>query len=141
MDGSDDSPAAGITLFGGGMSERTLANVAKAEEMVEAGRKSEAQAAIQAALQSLDGVPKSEPGARQVRQKLDDLSDRCEKLNTPERTLNTDDDAIAGSAEGLGERIPGAVAKTIKGTHLGAVMDPAFATSIVHFVTGVAVAS
>jgi pimeloyl-ACP methyl ester carboxylesterase len=65
---------------------------------------------------------------------------RLDAFTVPTMVIVGDDDAIAGSAEGLAERIPGAVAKTIKGTHLGAVMDPAFATSIVDFVTGVAVA-
>lgn len=62
--------------------ERTLASVAKAEELVDAGKKSEAEAAIQAALLSLDGVPKSEAGAKQVRATLDDLKERCDAIGT-----------------------------------------------------------
>ncbi len=73
--------------------ERTLASVAKAEEMVQSGKKAEAQAAIQAALLSLDGVPNSEPGAKEVRRKLDDLRDRCEKMSAPESQPKTDDGA------------------------------------------------
>ena len=66
---------------------------------------------------------------------------RLDALTVPTLVLVGDDDALAGSAQGLADRIPGAVAKTIKGTHLGAVLDPEFARSIVDFVTGVAVAT
>jgi len=78
--------------------ERTLASVAKAEEMVQSGKKTEAQAAIQAALLSLDGVPKSEPGAKEVRKKLDDLRDRCDKMGASEAQPKTDDGAEAGAS-------------------------------------------
>src|SRR6185312_5692003 len=64
--------------------ERTLASVAKAEELVQSGRKSEAEAAIQAARLSLESVPKSESGVKQVREKLDDLDRRCEALGARE---------------------------------------------------------
>jgi len=73
--------------------ERTLASVAKAEDMVQAGKKAEAQSAIQAALLSLDGVPKSDPGVKEVRRKLDDLRDRCDRLATTDSPLKTDDGA------------------------------------------------
>ena len=65
---------------------------------------------------------------------------RLDDFTVPTLVLVGDDDAIAGSAEGLAARIPGAIARTIKGTHLGAVLDPEFARSIVDFVTGVPVA-
>ena len=61
-------------------------------------------------------------------------------FQVPTLVIVGDDDTLAGSAQLLADRIPGAVAKTITGTHLGAVMDPEFARSIVDFVTGVAVA-
>jgi pimeloyl-ACP methyl ester carboxylesterase len=66
---------------------------------------------------------------------------RLDEFRVPTLVLVGDDDTIAGPAEGLAERIAGAVAKTIKGTHLGAVVDPEFARSIVDFVTGVVVAT
>ena len=49
-----------------------------------------------------------------------------------------DRDDLAGSAEGLADRIPGAIRACVKGTHLGAVLDPAFAAEVVGFVTDVA---
>ncbi len=79
--------------------ERTLANVAKAEDLVDAGKKDEAESAIQAALLSLDGVPRSEPGVKQVRDKLDDLRDRCDRMSSSTDPLRTDDGADgAGTA-------------------------------------------
>jgi len=75
--------------------ERTLACVEKAEEMVEAGKKAEAESAIQAALLSLDGVPKSEPDVKQVREKLGDLKDRCEKLGSSSDASAPEDAADA----------------------------------------------
>ena len=79
--------------------ERTLANVAKAEDLVDAGKKEEAQSAIQAALLSLDGVPRDEPGVKQVREKLDDLRERCDRMSGSSDPLRTDDGADgAGSA-------------------------------------------
>ena len=46
-----------------------------------------------------------------------------------------DNDTLAGSPEALADRIPGAIARTVKGSHLGAVADPAFRAAIVEFVT------
>lgn len=70
-----------------------------------------------------------------------DARTRLDDFRVPTLVLVGDDDAIAGPAQGLADRIPGAIAKTISGTHLGAVVDPEFARSIVDFVTGVPVAS
>lgn len=72
--------------------ERTLASVAKADELVQAGKKSEAEAAIQAALLSLDGAPKDDAGVKKVREKLDDLRERCDALDSGD-ALQTDDGA------------------------------------------------
>jgi len=72
--------------------ERTLASVAKAEELVQSGKKSEAEAAIQAARLSLESVPHGETGAKQVREKLDDLAKRCDALDSKD---SKDDDAVA----------------------------------------------
>lgn len=66
---------------------------------------------------------------------------RLEEFRVPTLVIVGDDDVLAGPAQGLADRIPGAIAKTITGTHLGAVADPEFTRSIVDFVTGVAVAS
>ncbi len=79
--------------------ERTLASVAKAEDMVQAGKKAEAQSAIQAALLSLDGVPKSDPGVKEVRRKLDDLRDRCDRLAARDAPPKTDDGADGAGTE------------------------------------------
>ena len=64
---------------------------------------------------------------------------RLADFRVPTLVIVGDDDAIAGPPQGLADRIPGAVAKSIKGTHLGAVLDPDFAGSIVDFVSGVSV--
>jgi pimeloyl-ACP methyl ester carboxylesterase len=66
---------------------------------------------------------------------------RLADFRVPTLVIAGDDDTLAGSAHLLADRIPGAVAKTITGTHLGAVMDPEFTRSIVEFVTGAAVVS
>ncbi len=79
--------------------ERTLASVAKAEDMVQAGKKADAQSAIQAALLSLDGVPKSDPGVKEVRRKLDDLRDRCDRMSAADAPLKTDDGADGAGTE------------------------------------------
>jgi len=77
--------------------ERTAANAAKAEDLLQAGRTSEAQAAIQAALLGLDGAPNSQPEVKALREKLADLRERCEK--TSSAALQTDDGADgAGTA-------------------------------------------
>ena len=62
---------------------------------------------------------------------------RLDAINVPTMVIVGDRDDLAGSAQGLADRIPGAIARVVKGTHLGAVLDPAFATEIVGFVTGV----
>jgi membrane-bound lytic murein transglycosylase D len=79
--------------------ERTLASVAKAEDLVDTGEKDEAESAIQAALLSLDGVPSSEAGVKQARQKLDDLRERCDRMSSSSGALRTEDGADgAGTA-------------------------------------------
>jgi pimeloyl-ACP methyl ester carboxylesterase len=66
---------------------------------------------------------------------------RLDDFRVPTLVIVGDADTLAGSAQLLADRIPGAVAKTITGTHLGAVTDPEFARSIADFVTGVGVTS
>src|SRR5207237_10204746 len=83
-----------------GALERTLASVSKAEDLVQAGRKSEAEAAIQAAMLSLDGVPKDEARASRAREKLDDLRKRCDALG-PVDALATDDGADGAGSPAL----------------------------------------
>jgi hypothetical protein len=48
--------------------------------------------------------------------------------------LAGDADQLAGSAESLARRIPGATSRTLQGNHLSAVRDPQFIESIVTFV-------
>ena len=55
----------------------------------------------------------------------------------PTMVIVGDRDDLAGSPQVLADRIPGAIARTVKGTHLGAVADPAFPAAIVEFVTSV----
>lgn len=62
---------------------------------------------------------------------------RLDAISVPTLVIAGDRDDLAGSPHALAERIPGAVARVIKGTHLGAVGDPAFPAAIVEFVTGV----
>ena len=62
---------------------------------------------------------------------------RLGDFNVPTLVIVGDDDTLAGSAQELADRIPGAIAHVVKGSHLGAVADPAFASTIVEFVTGV----
>ena len=83
-----------------GTLERTLASVAKAEDLVDAGKKSEADAAIQAALLGLDGVPKDDPGAVKARQAIEDLRKRCDALNGDD-ALATDDGADGAGSPAL----------------------------------------
>jgi pimeloyl-ACP methyl ester carboxylesterase len=66
---------------------------------------------------------------------------RLADFRVPTLVIVGDGDTLAGSAQLLADRIPGAVAKTISGTHLGAVLEPEFTRAIVDFVTGAAVAS
>jgi pimeloyl-ACP methyl ester carboxylesterase len=63
---------------------------------------------------------------------------RLDAINVPTLVIAGDRDDLAGSPQELADRIPGAIARVIKGTHLGAVADPAFPASIVEFVTTVA---
>jgi pimeloyl-ACP methyl ester carboxylesterase len=66
---------------------------------------------------------------------------RVDAFTVPTLVIVGDDDALAGSAQELADRIPGAIARTVKGSHLGAVADPEFARAVVDFVSGVPVAS
>lgn len=71
--------------------ERTLASVAKADELVQSGKKSDAEAAIQAARLSLETVPRGEDGVKQVRDKLDDLARRCDAIDSRDKGKASDD--------------------------------------------------
>jgi len=71
--------------------ERTLANVAKAEELMDAGKPSEALPAIQAALLGLDGLPDTQPGVKELREKLGDLKEQCDRMSAS--VLETDEGA------------------------------------------------
>jgi pimeloyl-ACP methyl ester carboxylesterase len=64
---------------------------------------------------------------------------RLDAINVPTMVIAGDRDELAGSPQALADRIPGAIARVIKGTHLGAVADPAFPAAIVEFVTSEAV--
>ena len=55
----------------------------------------------------------------------------------PTLVIVGDGDSLAGPPQVLAERIPGAIARVVKGSHLGAVADPAFGVTVVEFVTGV----
>ena len=80
--------------------ERTLASVAKADELVQSGKKSEAEAAIQAARLSLETVPRGEDGVKQVREKLDDLAKRCDAIGSSDKEKASDDaDEGAGPSQ------------------------------------------
>jgi len=60
---------------------------------------------------------------------------RLEAITVPTMVIAGDRDDLAGSPQALADRIPGAIARVITGTHLGAVADPAFPAAIVQFVT------
>jgi pimeloyl-ACP methyl ester carboxylesterase len=60
---------------------------------------------------------------------------RLDEIKVPTMVIVGDKDTLAGSPEALADRIPGAIARTVKGSHLGAVADPAFRRAIVEFVT------
>ncbi|MGO9877315.1 MAG: alpha/beta fold hydrolase [Acidimicrobiia bacterium] len=62
---------------------------------------------------------------------------RLDRINVPTMVIAGDKDDLAGSPQDLADRIPGATARLIKGTHLGAVADPAFPAAIVEFVTNI----
>jgi pimeloyl-ACP methyl ester carboxylesterase len=56
-----------------------------------------------------------------------------EEIAVPTLVIVGDRDTLAGDPQELANRIPGAIAKVIKGDHLNAVFDPAFRNSIVDF--------
>jgi pimeloyl-ACP methyl ester carboxylesterase len=58
-------------------------------------------------------------------------------ITVPTLVLTGDADTLVGPPAALAERIPGATFTVIRGDHLSAVSDPAFARSIVEFVHGV----
>jgi pimeloyl-ACP methyl ester carboxylesterase len=62
---------------------------------------------------------------------------RLDAITVPTMVIAGDEDVLVGSPQELANRIPGAVARVVKGTHLGAVADPAFTAAIVEFVTSV----
>jgi pimeloyl-ACP methyl ester carboxylesterase len=62
---------------------------------------------------------------------------RLDEINVPTLVIVGDRDNLAGPPQGLADRIPGATARVVKGTHLGAVADPAFPAAIVDFLTAV----
>jgi pimeloyl-ACP methyl ester carboxylesterase len=59
-------------------------------------------------------------------------------ISVPTLILAGDADQLAGSAEALAQRIPGAISRTLDGNHLSVVRDPQFSQSIVTFVTSMA---
>lgn len=62
---------------------------------------------------------------------------RLDAINVPTLVIVGDQDTLAGPPQGLADRIPNAVARVVKGSHLGAVADPAFRAAVVDFVTSV----
>jgi pimeloyl-ACP methyl ester carboxylesterase len=56
-----------------------------------------------------------------------------EAIAVPTLVIVGDGDTLAGDPHELASKIPGAIAKVIKGDHLNAVFDPAFRNSIVDF--------
>jgi pimeloyl-ACP methyl ester carboxylesterase len=56
-----------------------------------------------------------------------------ENIGVPTLVIVGDGDTLAGDPQELAHKIPGAIAKLIKGDHLTAVFDPAFRNSIVDF--------
>jgi pimeloyl-ACP methyl ester carboxylesterase len=56
-----------------------------------------------------------------------------ENIAVPTLVIVGDGDTLAGDPQELANKIPGAIAKLIKGDHLTAVFDPAFRNSIVDF--------
>lgn len=61
------------------------------------------------------------------------------RIAVPTLVLTGDKDVLVGTPQSLAEFIPGALAKVISGDHLGAVNDPAFAVSIVEFISSASV--
>jgi pimeloyl-ACP methyl ester carboxylesterase len=60
---------------------------------------------------------------------------RLAAISVPTLVIVGDGDTLAGSAQDLADRIPGAVARVVHGDHLGAVGDPAFRAAVVEFVS------
>jgi pimeloyl-ACP methyl ester carboxylesterase len=60
---------------------------------------------------------------------MDDL----EAINVPVLVLGSDNDPLAGDVQALADKIPGAKAATVGGTHLNVVNNPAFHQHIVDF--------
>ncbi len=71
--------------------ESTMANVSRAEELMGQGKPAEALPAIQAALLGLEGLPSTQPGVKELREKLTDMKDECERMNAA--VLETDEGA------------------------------------------------
>ena len=71
------------------------------------------------------------------RAKTPETRTRLDEFRVPTLVIAGDRDVLAGSPQELADRIPDAIARVVKGTHLGAVNDPAFAREIVAFVTSV----
>jgi pimeloyl-ACP methyl ester carboxylesterase len=60
---------------------------------------------------------------------------RLTDIAVPTMVIVGDGDTLAGSAQGLADRIPGAIARVVHGDHLGAVGDPVFRAAIAEFVS------
>lgn len=60
---------------------------------------------------------------------MDDLG----AINIPVLVLGAENDPLAGDAQTLADKIPGAKAATVPGTHLNVVNNPAFHQNIVEF--------
>jgi pimeloyl-ACP methyl ester carboxylesterase len=60
-----------------------------------------------------------------------------EEITVPTLVLTGDADTLVGPPDVLAQKIPDATYKVLKGDHLSAVSDPAFASSIVEFIAGV----
>ena len=78
-----------------------LANLARAQDLVDSGHPSDALATIQAAFLALDSVHDSRHGVSALREKLTDLRERCEKMCSSGGGLETDD-----GADGVGTTSP-----------------------------------
>ena len=113
-------------------------------------RRSVSKEAIVAALEAEDPAEIEDPGALPFRQLADALGgDRLalaaqarsvyqgeielERISAPTLLLAGDEDPLAVRPEVLVEAIPDATLRLLHGNHIGALGDPAFATSIVDF--------
>jgi pimeloyl-ACP methyl ester carboxylesterase len=76
------------------------------------------------ALAAIQRAPAAEPAA------LGDIA-------VPTLVVTGDADALVGSPAALARRIPGASYRVLRGNHLTAVSDPAFASSIADFIAAV----